>query len=77
MKLSENLKHEIKLHWLWFRSLWMGAIFLTLCFNFLSAFEGIPLGAMVFLGLVCAVGHYLWFRQGLSPDKKTFTPRIW
>lgn len=77
MKLSENLKLEIKLHWFWLRATLPGAIALALFFRFIPPFTDWPLSMMAFMGLVYAVAHYCWWRQCLSPDKKTFTPRIW
>lgn len=74
--LNEDLQLEIKLHWGWFRSLLPGAVLLALIFS-LPILGDFPLWAVIGLGLFGAVGHYCWWRQCLSPDKKTFTPRIW
>ena len=76
MKLSTNLKHEIKLHMVWLRSLLPGAVVVALGYS-MPIFDGHPLWLKIALGAFCAVLHYLWWRQCLSPDKKTFTPRIW
>jgi hypothetical protein len=76
MKLSENLKLEIKLHLFWLRSTVLGVIFWLLCYRFLPA-ALCPKELFVYMWPVCVVAHYCWWRQGLSPDKKTFNPRIW
>ena len=76
MKLSKNLQLEIKLHTIWLRSLVPAAVFAVLFYN-LPIFDEWPVWAKFAMPLLCAVLHYLWWRQCLSPDKKTFTPRIW
>lgn len=76
MKLSENARLEIKLHWFWLRCIFPTAFVIGLGFC-LPTFDEWPLMAKVVLGAVVPVAHYAWFRQCLSPDKKTFRPRIW
>jgi hypothetical protein len=76
MKLSENLKLEIKLHKFWLRSLLPGVVVVALGYS-MPMFDSHPLWIKIALSALCVVLHYCWWRQGLSPDKKTFTPRIW
>jgi hypothetical protein len=76
MKLSKNLKLEIKLHMFWLMTLLPGAVFFVFFFN-MRIFDDHPLWIKIAGPALCAVLHYFWWRQGLSPDKKTFTPRIW
>jgi hypothetical protein len=74
--LSEDQQLEIKLHWRWFLSILPAAVLFVLTFR-MPIFDRWPLWAVIAFGLFMAVGHYCWWRQCLSPDKKTFTPRIW
>jgi hypothetical protein len=76
MKMSANLKHEIKLHLFWLRSTIPGLILYVLSFN-TPMFDHWPLWASIAGAVLFLVAHYCWWRQCLSPDKKTFTPRIW
>lgn len=76
MKMSAHLKHEIKLHMFWLRSTIPGLVLFVLSFS-MPIFDRWPLWAKVAGASLCMAAHYGWFRQCLSPDKKTFTPRIW
>ena len=76
MKLSTNLQHEIKLHLIWLVSLLPTAVLVVLVFN-MRMFDDHPLWIKIALPALCAVLHYIWWRQCLSPDKKTFTPKWW
>jgi hypothetical protein len=76
MKLSTNLKHEIKLHLFWLMTLLPTAVLFAFCFS-RPFFDGWPLWIKFAGPGLCAVLHYAWWRQGLSPDKKTFTPKWW
>jgi hypothetical protein len=74
--LSDNLQHEIKLHLFWLRTTVPAVIAWVLLYKFLPA-AYCPQEVVALMGPVCAVAHYCWWRQCLSPDKKTLTPRIW
>lgn len=78
MIVSENLKHEVKLHMFWFRWAFLPFVaFFALCYYLMPMFDHLPLWSKIFFPALCVVLHYRWWRQGLSPDKKTFKPRIW
>ena len=78
MKMSANLKHEIKLHLYWLRwGILPLVVLFALCYSLMPMFAPLPLWGKIFFPALCAVLHYRWWRQCLSPDKKTFKPRIW
>jgi hypothetical protein len=76
MKLSTNLQSEVKLHLFWLTCQLPAAVLAALLFN-MRIFDAWPLWAKIALPALCAGLSYFWWRQGLSPDKKTFKPRIW
>lgn len=76
MKLSTNLKYEIKLHKVFLLGLVPGAVVVTLGFS-MPLFDAWPLWPKIALGALCMVLSYAWWRQCLSPDKKAFTPKWW
>jgi type VI protein secretion system component VasF len=76
MKLSANLKHEIKLHMFFCKAVLPAAVFTALGFS-VPVFDAVPLWAKLSFGVLCLVMFYAWWRQCLSPDKKKFTPKWW
>lgn len=76
MQLSENLKLEIKWHLKWLAGA-VPAVAIPALFMYLPMFENYPFWAKIGLPAIPLVAYYAWCRQCLSPDKKTFTPRIW
>jgi hypothetical protein len=76
MNMSANLKHELKLHLFWVRTTVPAVFVWVLLYKFVPA-SYCPKELWIFMGPVCVVAHYWWWRQCLSPDKKTFTPRVW
>ena len=76
MKLSTNLKLEIKLHLVFLLTLLPGTVVYALAFS-MPVFDAWPLWAKSALWALSMALYYILWRQCLSPDKKTFTPRIW
>ena len=76
MKISDNIRKEIRFHLVFLASpavlvpcLWLGYKF--------GLFHTWPAWIVICFGIFMTVGLYIWFRQGLSPDKTTFKVRIW
>ncbi|WLI90161.1 hypothetical protein Q4S45_03285 [Massilia sp. R2A-15] len=76
MKPSKKLRHEMKLHRVFFLATLPGSILFPVAFA-APIFDDVPLWAKCAFGALCLVLLYAWWRQCLSPDKTTFTPRIW
>jgi hypothetical protein len=74
--LSDKQKLEIKWHLFWLRAIVPGVILWLLCYRFLPA-AFCPKELFVYMWPVPVVAHYCWTRQCMSPDLKTFIPRIW
>ncbi len=76
MKLSKNLRQEIRVHLSFLGGAWVLPAILYFAFQW-GLFDPAPAEFVVCFGVFMAIGIYVWFRQGLSTDKTQFKPRIW
>lgn len=76
MKISENMMNEIRFHLVFLAGPAVLVPCLWLAYEF-GLFYTLPVWFVIGFGIFMTVGLYIWFRQGLSPDKTTFKVRIW
>lgn len=76
MKLSKNMRQEIRLHLVFVCGAWVIAPLMYFTYQ-IGYFPGMPAWMAVCFGLLMSVLLYIWFRQGLSRDKTQIKPRIW
>jgi hypothetical protein len=76
MKLSKNLRLEIKIHLVFFAGAWVGAPIMYVAYQ-MGYFDPAPPEFVVCFGIFMAILLYAWWRQCLSADKTQIIPRIW
>jgi type VI protein secretion system component VasF len=76
MKLSDNVIKEIRLHLVFMAAPAVLVPGLWLAYRF-GLFFTLPAWLVICFGIFMTVGLYIWFRQGLSPDKTRLKVRIW